>query len=173
MIFLLCLSFSGKLVWAKRIQVPNKRVQVLSQEEEMGGVLHQRKPLVITGKLVVTTTVIAIATVASSHTWRGGAETGFLPIGLSIRLSVRPSVRPSFLPSYLPTVQSLFPLLVLPSTVPHPIPPPQCLQEDEPSPTPTRPLHFLGPQVSLGLGLSSSTEARPGSPVLYVSRALD
>jgi hypothetical protein len=40
-------------------------------------------------------------------------------------------------------------------------------------PYPTRPLHFLGPQFSQALGTSSLTEAIPGSPLLYMSGALD
>lgn len=35
-------------------------------------------------------------------------------------------------------------------------------------PHPTRPLHYLGHPVSWGLGPSSLTEARPGSPLLYI-----
>jgi hypothetical protein len=35
-------------------------------------------------------------------------------------------------------------------------------------PTTTRPRHSLGPQVSRGLSASSPTEARPGSPLLYM-----
>lgn len=46
-------------------------------------------------------------------------------------------------------------------TVPQSLPPCPCLQEDVP--TLTRPPHFLGLQVSRGLGESSPTETRPGS----------
>jgi hypothetical protein len=63
---------------------------------------------------------------------------------------------------------SSYPLLLRPPTVPYPIPAPTCLHEDvSPHPTPTRPPHFLGPQVSGGWG-ASSPEARAGSPLLYM-----
>jgi hypothetical protein len=39
-----------------------------------------------------------------------------------------------------------------------------------PSPHPTRLPHSLGPQDSQGLGASSPTEARTGSPLLYVQQ---
>jgi hypothetical protein len=52
------------------------------------------------------------------------------------------------------------PLPVCPPTVPHPIPPTLCVQEDVP-PTPARPPCSLGPQVSQGLGSSSPTKPRP------------
>jgi hypothetical protein len=45
--------------------------------------------------------------------------------------------------------------MVLPLTVPHPIPPPLCLHKDVPTPDPhlhsTSPPYSLGPQVFLGL----------------------
>ena len=47
---------------------------------------------------------------------------------------------------------------------PYPLNPIPCLQ----TPTPARPPHSLGPQVSQGLGAASLTEARPGSPLLYM-----
>ena len=66
----------------------------------------------------------------------------------------------------------IIPLLVCPPTVPHPIPPPPsprgCTRTLTPYHHPARPLHSLGPQVSQGLGDSLLTEARPGSPLLYM-----
>ena len=54
-------------------------------------------------------------------------------------------------------------------TVLHPIPPPYPrLQDNVCPPQPTRLPHSLGSQVSLGLILSSLTEARSGSPLLYM-----
>jgi len=67
-------------------------------------------------------------------------------------------------------------ILVHPPTVPHTIPPshtshsaphPHPLHQDVPT-HPTRSLNFLGPPVSWGLGASSLTEPRPGSPLLYM-----
>ena len=55
-------------------------------------------------------------------------------------------------------------LLVCPSTAPHPI---SSLVSKMFS-IPARPPHSLGPQASGGLGASSPTEARPGSPLLYM-----
>ena len=65
--------------------------------------------------------------------------------------------------------------------VPHPTPlfspssPRGCLQSSNPSPPvqpsnpySTRPPHSLGSQVSWVLGASPFTEARPGSPLLYM-----
>jgi hypothetical protein len=87
----------------------------------------------------------------------------------------------SFLFFYSPVVISL---LVCPVTVPHHTPqppPPPRLQGDIPSfhhtlpyptpphltpPYPARPPHSLGHQVPWGLGTSSLTEARPGSPLV-------
>ena len=64
----------------------------------------------------------------------------------------------------LPTLSALWPFLI-----PYLL---QYLQEDVSTLTPlftsTRPLYCLGPQVSQGLGASSLTEARPGSPLLYM-----
>jgi hypothetical protein len=48
-------------------------------------------------------------------------------------------------------------------TIPHPIPAPIPVSKWM-SPPP----HFLGPQVSRGLGASSLTHVRPGSPLLYI-----
>jgi hypothetical protein len=61
-----------------------------------------------------------------------------------------------FLLFYLFTFLSLSPILVSPSIIPHPIPPPPCLQRVL---TPTRPPSSLGPQVSPGLSTSSTTKA--------------
>ena len=43
-----------------------------------------------------------------------------------------------------------------------------CTRTLTPYHHPARPLHSLGPQVSQGLGDSLLTEARPGSPLLYM-----
>lgn len=59
------------------------------------------------------------------------------------------------------------PIAVHPTTDPHPIPPPTCLQEDG-HPTPARPPTPGGSQVSRRLGISSLTEARSGSSLLYM-----
>ena len=53
-------------------------------------------------------------------------------------------------------------------TVYYPILPPSSPHLQENDPSPTRPPHSLKPQVSWGLGSSSPTEARPGSPLLYM-----
>jgi hypothetical protein len=37
-----------------------------------------------------------------------------------------------------------------------------------PNPHTPRPLNFLGPPISWGLGASSLAETRPGSPLLYM-----
>ena len=46
-------------------------------------------------------------------------------------------------------------------------PPNPHLQEDVPTPPPTRSPHSLRPPVSWGLGASSLTESKPRSPLLY------
>jgi len=57
-----------------------------------------------------------------------------------------------------------------PLTVPHPITilPISMRMSPPPSPNPTSLTHSLGPQVSLGLGASSLTDSRSGSPLLYM-----
>lgn len=61
----------GDLGGAKRIWVPKKKAQVLSQGMGGGSVSHQRKPLFITWKLVTTAgseaAGIAIPTALASH----------------------------------------------------------------------------------------------------------
>jgi hypothetical protein len=59
---------------------------------------------------------------------------------------------------------------ISPPTVPHTILSQPCLQEDA---SITRPPHSQGPQISGGLGISSSTEARVGTPLLNMSGASD
>jgi hypothetical protein len=58
-------------------------------------------------------------------------------------------------------------LLVHLLTVPHTIPP-SPISKMPPLSDPTRPPNSLGPQVSWGLGVSSLTESRPSSPLLYM-----
>jgi hypothetical protein len=69
---------------------------------------------------------------------------------------------------YSPVVIPL-PVCLLTIIIPYHLP---GLQEDVPSPTPhpTNLPHSLGTLFSPGLGASSFTEARPGSPLLYMCR---
>ena len=70
---------------------------------------------------------------------------------------------------YLFTVQSLppsgspLPQFLIPFLLP-----PVSKRMSPLLPHQARPLHSLGPPVSQGLGASSPTEARPGSPLLYM-----
>jgi hypothetical protein len=63
---------------------------------------------------------------------------------------------------------------VLPSNISSSVSSFSNLQEDVPTPWhpqhPTNPLPFLGPQVSQSLGVSSLTEGRPGTPLLYMCK---
>lgn len=68
----------------------------------------------------------------------------------------------------LPNTQSALPQIFIP--VPHTIPPfllPPVSKNIPPESTRSR--HFMEPQVSGGLGLSSPNEDRPGSSLLYCS----
>lgn len=67
---------------------------------------------------------------------------------------------------YNPAVASPPSNFLVPATsVPHPIPPSPFLQEDVRL---TMPPASLGPQVFLGLGMSSPTEDRLGNLLLYM-----
>ena len=74
---------------------------------------------------------------------------------------------------YLFTVQSLppsgspLPQFLIPFLLP-----PVSKRMSPLLPHQARPLHSLGPPVSQGLGASSPTEARPGSPLLYMCQEL-
>lgn len=65
------------------------------------------------------------------------------------------------------TIQSLS---LSTSTVSHPIPPHPRLQEDAP---PHQSSSLMGNQVSLNLGVSYSTEARPRTPLLCMFQGLE
>jgi len=62
----------------------------------------------------------------------------------------------------------IIPLLDLPLTVLHPIPPPPMPRGCPNNHHSTRSSHSLGPQISQGLGTPSLTESRPSSPLLYM-----
>jgi hypothetical protein len=58
--------------------------------------------------------------------------------------------------------------LTVPHSIPTPCPPVSTRMSPPPTPYPTKPLNCMGPPVSWGLGASSLTEPRPGSPLLYM-----